>query len=38
MHIYQAYPDLGHSIATEELTSLQAWIKGRLKASQDKES
>ncbi|KAM0832313.1 hypothetical protein ACQ4PT_064992 [Festuca glaucescens] len=35
---FKAYPDLGHSIATEELTSLQAWIKGRLKASQDKES
>lgn len=35
---FKAYPDLGHSIATEELTSLQTWIKGRLKTSQDKES
>ncbi|VAH53869.1 unnamed protein product [Triticum turgidum subsp. durum] len=35
---FKAYPDLGHSITKEELSSLEAWIKGRLKASQDKQS
>lgn len=35
---FKAYPDLGHSISKEELYSLEAWIKGRLKASQDKKS
>lgn len=35
---FKAYPDIGHSIAREELASLEVWIKGRLKASQDKES
>ncbi|CAM0902370.1 unnamed protein product [Alopecurus aequalis] len=32
---FKAYPDLGHSIATEELASLVVWIKARLKASQE---
>ncbi|XP_037479876.1 probable carboxylesterase Os04g0669500 [Triticum dicoccoides] len=35
---FKAYPNLGHSIAKEELSSLEAWIKGRLKALQDKQS
>ncbi|KAI0502606.1 hypothetical protein KFK09_017561 [Dendrobium nobile] len=30
---FQAYPNLGHSISTEELKSLELWIKGRLGSS-----
>ncbi|XP_077217342.1 putative carboxylesterase SOBER1-like [Tasmannia lanceolata] len=30
---FKAYPDLGHSISTEELQSLESWIKTRLRSS-----
>ncbi|XP_051126292.1 probable carboxylesterase SOBER1-like [Andrographis paniculata] len=30
---FKAYPGLGHSITTEELTNLESWIKSRLQSS-----
>ncbi|XP_042409586.1 probable carboxylesterase Os04g0669500 [Zingiber officinale] len=30
---FKAYPNVGHSITTEELLHLQSWIKARLKSS-----
>ncbi|GLJ12968.1 hypothetical protein SUGI_0201720 [Cryptomeria japonica] len=30
---FKAYPGLGHSLNSEELTSLQSWIKNRLQSS-----
>ncbi|XP_075486639.1 putative carboxylesterase SOBER1-like [Primulina tabacum] len=30
---FKAYPDLGHSISTEELKSLESWIKSHLQSS-----
>ncbi|KAG0493345.1 hypothetical protein HPP92_004339 [Vanilla planifolia] len=33
---FKAYPDLGHSISTEELQSLVSWIGARLQSSVNK--